>query len=373
MAISQERLEFFAAAKKEMESDPKIYSLVDVVKDPTNHIYVIDHSAQEGCHYRGIFIRLIEILENEGLKKESGILPIRPDTAILVETTTGNAGIDFFAAATKAGYEAAVIIPDGLPSSRYRPLERFGQTIIKTPPEGYALNMPDALTKLLRQNKERLRRGEKMYVSPNHSMGRMAQVTTLTMATMIDRFTDTIDEQIDLAIFGMGNGSSVYGPAKRLREFSPSTQIVAVESIASGGAYEIMHPGKYEELFGLRPGDPRLMAHYKLFGLNAPISVEMPSKTQAITERIVDEIELVTDNGMNRTMEKIDTVLPDHRQNFLQLPNWELTKKVVESRYKFGNSSMANISVALQFLENKKNTNVLCIVYDGQEKYEEGG
>ena len=366
----KDRNKLFDKLKEEMVSEPKIYQLDSLLpllrKDTGNKIHIIDFSEQPGAHYRGVFVRLIERLENIGLKR--GTIPISPETAILVEPTTGNGGEDFVIAANKLGYEAVVVMPDGMPESRYHPMEKLGGTVIGTSKEDYALGMRAKLVELLNGNDKRLERGEKIFASPNHCGHEMSDITTCHMAGMIDQYMKEIEMPLDFAVFAMGNGSSLYGPGRRVKELFPKAKIYGIESVASGLAFDKMYPGRYKELFGIHPAHPEMMKQFKLYGTNAPLGVPLPAQDKSISEGIVDEIILVSDDDVYLGACRVG-VSSEHQANLLYLTNWHQISRELINSCSFGNSSVAVIAASLEKLKNKENQNALCVVYDNREKY----
>ncbi len=368
--MNEDRRALFEKIKTELVSKPKVYSLQLDVFEATNTVYVIDVSQQPGAHYRGIFVHLIERLELQGLRKDHMILPVNPDTTILVEPTTGNGGEDFILAATKAGYEAWVVMPDGLPESRYRPMTALGGRVVRTPAKEYAEGMRQGLVRLLSENEVRLARRKKIFASPNHCAPEASASTTKLMGKLIDSAHQKINAPVDFLVLAMGNGSSVYGPGKQAKTIWPETKVLAVESLASGLAFEKMYPGTYKDRFGIDPAHARLLEQFKLYGTNAPLGVRLPAQERAIQERVVDELVLVSDDNVCAAYNKLPKVSTENRRAVSQLVRWDETQKIlVAKNYPFGNSSAACIGVALRELKGKQGKTALCMVYDRLDKY----
>lgn len=384
--IGEDRKELYINLKKEIVSKPQVYPLEGVCSPESgNKVFVIDFSRQSGSHYRGVFVHLIELLENKGVSIDKKRYPVAPETAILVEPTTGNGGEDFIRAANALGYECHVVMPDGMPRARYRPMMELGGsegTVIRTPKEDYAIGMRNKLAELISSNPIRIANGEKFYASPNHCCNDRAAITTALMARMIDSYIDSFTSQpargVDLAVFAMGNGSSVLGPGERVKELWPNARIHCVESLASGLFFnKFRHAHSipdYKSLFGIETAvydnnrASPLMPAFSLYGTNSPLGVSLPSQDRAL-DGVVDDVVLVNDCRVNALHERLVSSV-NARDQAKSLVFWDgIQEFLKEKNYSFGNSSAACVGVALRWLENKMNKTVLTVVYDGLDKY----
>lgn len=376
--LTPERQQLFDIVEAATISSPRIYELNRLHLPKNNHIIVLDFSHQPGCHYRGVFVKLIKHLEENGIKIDGETYLVTPETAILAEASTGNAYEDFAIAANLLGYKdkVKVVMPDGLPEARYSPAKKYGVKIIKTPAQNYAIGMRDGLVRMLKTNSDRVSKGKLFSASPNHSGKDTGEITTTHMGKMIDQLVEVYDEVIDFAVFGLGNGSSITGPGRRLIEESAS-DIYAVEPFATGLAYDMWRPGEYKETFDIEPANKDLLKNFRIYGLNAPVCKDtsqqgkiLPLQTKAIKE-VVDRIILVNDAEVNSRFKKLKPSSMAKR-NADGLVMWDKTQeRLINEGYNFGRSSAACIGAALQefSLKNLRYTNALCIVYDDTSKY----
>jgi len=92
--MEESRKSLFERIRTEMISKPDIYSLdcsfPVLSKSHRNIIHILDFSKQPGAHYRGVFVRLIERLEQNGIITCGRVINVNPKTSILVEPSTGN-------------------------------------------------------------------------------------------------------------------------------------------------------------------------------------------------------------------------------------------------------------------------------------------
>lgn len=131
---------------------------------------------------KNVFVPIIHGLEEHGVMVGEKHVDVSPNTAILIEPSTGNGWVAFSNAAEVLGYEHLVVMPDGLPQARYRHPQGKDVHIIKTLAQEYALGMPKQLKALIKQNPQRLMNG-KIYVTPNHPIG-AAEITIKTMSEL---------------------------------------------------------------------------------------------------------------------------------------------------------------------------------------------
>ncbi len=384
--IFEHREKLYSNLKKEIVSKPQVYPLEGVCSPESgNKVFVIDVSRQSGSHYRGVFVHLIELLENNGVSIDKKRHPVNPNTAILVEPTTGNGGEDFIRAASELGYECHVVMPEGMPLARYRPMIELGGsegTVIRTPTEDYAIGMRNKLAELISSNPARIDHGEKFFASPNHCCNERATVTTSLMARMIDAYVESFTSQpvkdVDLAVFAMGNGSSVLGPGKRVKELWHDEKVHCVESLASGLFFDRFCHARslsdYKALFDIDTASydnnqaSPLMSAFSLYGTNVPLGVSLPSQDSAL-DGVVDDVVLVNDSRVDALHAKlIDSKIA--RRNARNLVFWDVVQQDLRDLgYSFGNSSAACVGVALRLLENKRDKTVLTVVYDCLDKY----
>ncbi len=375
--LSYERKQLFHTVEQAMISHPLFYEL-NLSRLAGEHLYVIDFSQQLGAHYRGVFVRLIRDLERNGITIDNKVQRVNPETAVLVENSTGNACDDFAIAAKLLGYSAEVFMPDGLPESRYS-AAGFGANIIRTPKENYIIGAREGLVQRIKQNRERIKEGQKFYASPNHSGLKSGEITIQQMERSLDTLLKTNSVSADFVVLGMGNGASALGLGRRLKQRNRNMFIYAAEPFYCGLAYEMNRPGAYKKAFGIDPANEHLIRNSKIvFGLNYPISRDinrqgeiLPLQRKAIDEVIFD-IRLVIDNkSTSNHLEILGDSLgaATFSMNSSQLPNWEkMHSALLEKGYRFGYSSAAGIALAESLLGYDQPVG-LAVVYDSVDKY----
>src|SRR3989344_67355 len=291
--LSPKREELFRAAEKELQFSAQVYRLGDRFEDLSPElaeITMLDVTNIPGCHYglKNVFVPLIRQHEREKASDMGSRVVVSPETAILIEPSMGNGWVAFSDAAEKLGYEHIVVMPDGLPEPRYHHPQGRKVKIIRTPKEEYAEGLPKQLQALIDQNRQRLLDGKKIYVSPNHAAGRV-DITVEAMSELGRQLIANLGELHDplRVVISMGNGSSLCAVGEYVKKHSKNAKVVATESFAYGGGYDQYAQRRglksYNELFGINPGHPTLMAKFSAFGTNAPIGIELPLQTRAMS------------------------------------------------------------------------------------------
>lgn len=373
--LSPERERLFEKAEKELNFPIQVYRLGERFEGLPPELAVLtmlDVTQIPGCHYgaKNIFVPIIHHLEEIGMDvTESNHVVVSPETTILVEPSTGNGWVAFSDAADRLGYEHFVVMPDGLPEARYQhPAGRLTE-IRRTPAEDYASGMPKKLRSLLMQNRHRLAEGKKIYVSPNHPVAG-ADITVLAMSDLGRQLLANLGQLPEplRVVISMGNGASLCAVGEYVKDHSDNAKVVATESLAYGGGYDRFAKDRglrsYKELFGINPGDPRLMAKFSAFGTNAPIGIEMPLQTRAFKSNLLDDYVLFADKGVLQVYEELNPGA-DYLVNALCLPNYSTLPAALFETY--GNSTLANIAVASRFVN--RGECVVAIAYDARHNY----
>lgn len=373
--LSPERERLFTEVEKELNYPAQVYQLGDRFKGLSREltsIYLLDVTHIPGCHYgaNNVFVPIIRRLEEEGITVgKHKQVTVSPENSILVEPSTGNGWVAFSDAAERLGYEHFVVMPDGLPAPRYKHPEGRKVYIEKTPMEDYALGMPRTLRSLMTRNKDRLKEGKKIFVTPNHAV-KGADITVKAMSELGRQLlADLGNPQEPLrVVISMGNGSSLCAIGEYVKGHNQGAQIIAAESFAYGGGFDWFAESftglRYRKLFGINPGHPDLMDKFSAYGTNAPIGIEMPLQTRAIEGGLIDDYELFTDDRVLEAFQKLELYQP-HTLAALELPNMSKLPKVLFEKY--GNSTLGNIAVAREFADGDER--VVAMAYDGRENY----
>jgi cysteine synthase len=291
-----------------------------------------------GSHYDRVYLKLYEHFVREGLLKED---------SIVLETTSGTAGVSFSAIGRLLGYKCRVVIPEGGEKAREEAIKREGAEIIFTPAEEYVNAFPRFLKRYLARNRE--------VVFLNHSMGPNGSenvVTTSALAQIAIELRRQLD-QIDYFIAAVGNGSSILGPGRVLKD---TTKIVTFETFQSAVAYDLMYPEKYAEEYGIPPGT---LPRHRLPGTSFR-GILFPHIHIAFEEeRLVAETYLVSDKLMD--------------EQYHQQTGWNTTEKLPhwdEWNIPYGRSTRAGLAVAMEVAWQVSNKSIVVLAYDKPERYD---
>lgn len=366
-----EREELFCAAERELQFPADVYRLEErneALPQELKAVTMLDVTKGPGAHYgaKNVFVPIIHFLESTSDRLRN---QISPKTTIFLDGSTGNGFVAGKNAADKLGYEFVAVMPDGLPESRYVHPDGRKVEIIKTHKGEYAQGMPKQIQALVDQNRQRIREGKKIYVPLNHA-GAMGDITVEAMSELgrqLLAHLGDFDEPVRVVV-SMGNGASLCAVGEYVKTHSNNAKVVATESFAYGGGYDRFAQRRglpsYKELFGIDPGHSDLMAQFSAFGTNAPIGIEMPLQTRAINSDLIDEYVLFTDDQILQAYRQLHPK-EDQVNNVLQLPNYSTLPRTLYETY--GNSTLANISVASRFTNNGEH--VVAMAYDSRKNY----
>src|SRR3989344_4645998 len=175
--LSAEREKLFRIAEEKLHFPVQVYRLGDRFEGLSPEVAgvtMLDVTKIPGCHYgaKNIFVPIIRHLESTRKLDGKSRIVVSPEKTILVEPSTGNGWVAFSDASEMLGYEHMVVMPDGLPDARYNhPLGREVE-MIRTPKEEYVEGLPRKLNELMNQNRQRIREGKKIFVTPNQAAGK---------------------------------------------------------------------------------------------------------------------------------------------------------------------------------------------------------
>lgn len=371
MSLAPDREQLFEEAAAKLHYQAEVYPLgerFNRLPESLASIVVLDVTQVPGCHYglRNIFVPIIRNLEEA---RNKGRTRVAPDNAILVEPSTGNGWTAFSDAAEALGYEHVVVMPGGLPEARYQHPSGRPVQIIKTPEELYARGMPLQVQAMMDSNRDRIRNGEKIYVSPNHAVA-AGDIAVTTMAELGKQLVDTLQPRLPLTVVAsMGNGASVCALGEYVKANTPNAQVIATESFAYGGGYDwfakLHHRRRYAEIYGFAPAHPLLLAAFKTWGTNAPIGIDLPLQGRAINGVLLSDYVMFTDEDVMSAHAKtpatsmMEGIAPRLLPNYSHLP-----VSLIET---YGNSTLANIAVAARVQRPGRIT--VTMAYDGRSNY----
>lgn len=167
-----------------------------------------------------IALAMVEDAEKKGLLKKG---------MEIIEPTSGNTGIGLAMVAATKGYKLTLTMPDTMSVERRNLLKALGATIVLTPG---AEGMKGAIAKVQQFAEER----GNVFVPQQFENPANVEVHERTTGEEIWRDTDG---NIDIFVSGVGTGGTVTGAGKKLKQYNPAIQVVAVEPtdspVLSGG------------------------------------------------------------------------------------------------------------------------------------------
>lgn len=370
MKLNKKRENKYQELEEKIRNTPLIPYTGEVANNNNIWIKNVSESAF-GSHYDLPYLELFKHYETIG--------KIKPGNKVF-ESTSGSAGVSMVNIGKELGYECNVAIPKGGEKARekaifesfdknkkiihYDPMSREIPTLkddtnhlILTPKNKYVNGFMDLIRPLLVKNRD--------VFFLNHSMGKtkeMVNEVTLkgfeNLAKESLRDLNTLGETIDYFVPAVGNGSSILGPGRAL---SKETKTIGFEPFQAALAYELIHPGKYEEQYGIKPGT---LERSMLPGMSFSIQgkhVPIPHITTAIDQGILEDVILVSDwhtdaNYQAHTGKQIGSEIPRwHHENYQGL----------------GRSTRAGIAAAKKLSENTQGKNILLLGYDKMERYDD--
>ena len=193
---------------------------------------------------------IIEKAEKEG--------KLKPGSTI-IEPTSGNMGISLAFIGSLKGYKTIIVMPDTMSIERRNILKALNAELILT--DG-ARGMKGAIEKA-----ESLASKNKNYFMPEQ-FSNPANVEAHYETTGEEILRDLPD--VDVFIAGVGSGGTLSGVGRRLKEYSPDIQIVAVEPLTSA-VISGEKPGKHQ-IQGLGAGFIPKTLDLKVIDRTIPIS-----------------------------------------------------------------------------------------------------
>ena len=193
---------------------------------------------------------IIEKAEKEG--------KLKPGSTI-IEPTSGNMGISLAFIGSLKGYKTIIVMPDTMSIERRNILKALNAELILT--DG-ARGMKGAIEKA-----ESLASKNKNYFMPEQ-FSNPANVEIHYETTGKEIIRDLPD--IDVFVAGVGSGGTLSGVGRRLKEYSPDIQIVAVEPLTSA-VISGEKPGKHQ-IQGLGAGFIPKTLDLKVIDRTIPIS-----------------------------------------------------------------------------------------------------
>lgn len=205
---------------------------------------------------------MIEEAEKKGLLKPG---------SVIIEATSGNAGIALAFVAAVKGYRIILTMPESMSEERRKLLRAFGAEVVVTPTEQ---GMSGAVAKA-----EELAVQYANSFMPQQFLNEM-NVEVHRRTTGLEIWEDT-GGNVDILVVGVGTGGTLSGAGSILKELKNDIKVVAVE------------PASSAVLSGGRPGFHRIQ------GLGSGFVPPLLRKD------LIDEIVVVDDENAGRTAREL--------------------------------------------------------------------
>lgn len=341
-------------------------------------------------HYLQLHPRLLQLAEEKGF--------LVPEKSRIIDTSSSNSGISLAMAAKLAGFPLKMIIPTELEDKvrRYTVKAIREQDAEVVYPEPYIHETSTYVAACAQQLAKEIQRarheGRENDFVLNHSR---CYETLIGLEEMTAIILDRLGVPIDFFIPGVGNGATILGPGKVLKErFGEGTEVVAWEPVSSGLAFDLKEEGTtkvydkdYKGAYTRRFGVPRGTFRHDIYGTGVP-DVKFPflhialfggdtfgiafNETGDRTDKrtypqVVDEVALVANEFMigDARAEGI----PEDK--FMEFPIVDYTHRdLLRKGFAIGRSSAASVAVAEQKAEEVSGKNFLVFFYDSAAKYE---
>jgi cysteine synthase A len=331
--VIQERVSAFQTLREIVAKNTALVELTSEAQHARGHrSWVWDASAMPaGGHYFPVFTHILEELERaEG---------IRPDTHVLVEATTGSAGMALGWIAKKLGYRIVLFMPEDMPERRIEAVRAnlpSGSELKLTAAGQYVGGVVRALRKFAIEHRDGYQ--DKKTCLVDHSR---RPETVSAIAAVVLRALGRLpcDGQIDCAVAALGNGTSATALFRAVRQQYPAARRIGVEPIEAPSAF-VKKYGE-EELFR-RYGRVAYPRQHALLGTGG-WGVSFPFLDVAA----------------------IDDILP------LSSAEWQRAQQALAERgFDVGNSSAAcQVAVNMLAEKSQRPTGFFSIIYDRFSAY----
>jgi cysteine synthase len=142
-----------------------------------------------------------------------GLNIIQPYETKIIEVTSGSSGISMSLACEQLGYDLTMIIPESLPEGRTKPMLQAGTKLIRA--KGYIDECVRILQEMIKKDDN--------YFAANHSEEKSNLITYIFSRIAVEYQVSYGNP--DIAILGLGNGTSTEAVASKLKQKNSSTKI----------------------------------------------------------------------------------------------------------------------------------------------------
>ncbi len=289
----------------------------------------LEYTNPTGSHYDRIYDRLFEA--DAALLAE-----LQPQ--MLIEVSSGSAGASFVWFCRALGFPCRVILPASVPDSFLRHIQQFNPEADVVRAVSRKDYLSGAVDELRRELITAKYEGRRIYC-PDHS--RRAESAWATEQIALESIEQLADQygvrQMDHAVVAAGNGATIVGMARVLKE-AFSLRVSAFEPEQAPFHYNIKYNAHLPKV-----GQHRLFGTGG-WGVGLPLVMD---EEKYHYKEIVDEVVLVDEEW--------------------QIKAFGLRKRLEHS---VGRTSLAGLALALEMMDGVENQNFLILFYDRGEKYD---
>lgn len=166
-----------------------------------------------------IALRMVDDAE-----REARLIPNAGYT--IIEPTSGNTGIGLAMVAAVRGYRCIIVMPEKMSREKENILKVLGAEIVRTPTEAKYNDRDSHISKAIELCKE----------IPNSVILNQYRAAGNPLAhydTTAEEILGACAGRLDAVVAGAGTGGTISGLARKMRERSPGTKIIAADPVGS--------------------------------------------------------------------------------------------------------------------------------------------
>ncbi len=233
-------------------------------------------------HYDRCYLRLLQDLEREGT--------IAPGDTLL-EVSSGSAGISFAWMCKKLGYRPVLFMPDFIPKPRIEFAQSMAEVHLTSNRKEYLAACIAEMMAYRAANRDKIKTaGHKLWL-PNHSQDQRSPNAFGEIATEV---AAQYQQPIDYFIGGIGNGTTLVGIGKKLKDLNPDTRVIGFEPARACPPFRgnpQLQTGQAPSLkLALLPSGYQM---HNLPGTGGFGNLQFPFIQQAIKDGILDEVSAI--------------------------------------------------------------------------------
>ena len=310
-------------------------------------------NALGNSHYMRVYYELIKHYEDLGILKEG---------QKIYDFTSGSSGIAMAAVGTLLGYKCEVGMPAGGEKAREKAILDWipEEQLHFSDEKAYVAGARSFNTRFLAMNRDIFFLNHAMSIGPNKEF-LVNKISTNACAKAVDEIKRDLPE-LDNFIAISGNGTTQYGYGHRFKELYPEIEIVGAESFQSAYCFNMLHPGLYEEKYGIPLEDRDKFSRHNLPGTSFPVkSFGAPALEASLP--ILSEEKLVWDKKAVKEYKEITgREIPSDAIFFDEDIPVELSE--------FGRTTKVGYKVASKLAENTQNKKYIIFAYDHADRYD---